>query len=284
MRFLRGVMLSLLLLIALTVASNRLLTGLWNLGENPVIVRLLGWMPDWIYPLQKPLNGRLWAAGILALLAVYWALCMAIWWRRPRPMRVRTLSGGTMLVNPGAVIKFVKMQIDGHPAVISSRVRVRQTGSSNLAVGASIDIQPIESLPVIDEQIKAAVRNGLSQVMGIEKIDEITLLLDIDQKNIALKPGPATEPEPEPPPPPRAPLYDDSKPEPAPDLAPPIEPAHEIHLDEPARDAFDSAPEPALEPPPESQLTDEERLREREKMFPGFDLAPAEPKPEDKNP
>lgn len=275
MKFLRGITLGLLLLIVLTVASNRLLTGLWNLGENPVIARLAGWMPDWIYPLQKPLNTRLWAAGILVLLAVYWVLCMAIWWRRPRPMRVRTLSGGTMLINPGAVIKFVKSQIDGHPAVISSRVRVRQTGSTSLAVSASINVQPIESLPVIDEQIKAAVRNGLSQVMGVEKIDEITLLLDIDQKNIALKPGPATEPEPEPAAPPRAPLFEESKPEPEPAAASPIEPAHEIHFDEPAKEALEPAPEPAL--------TEEERIRAQEKMFPGFDLAPEEPLPEDKN-
>ncbi len=277
MKFLRGATLSLILLVVLTLASDRTLTGLWNLGDNPVIVRMLGWMPDWLYPLQRPLNGRLWAAGILVLLAVYWALCLALWWRRPKPLRVRTLSGGTMLLNPGAIIKFVKTQIDGHPAVLSSRVRVRQTASTSLAIGASINVQPIESLPVIDEQIKAAVRDGLSRVMGVEKIDEITLLLDIDQKNIALEPGPAAEPEPEPAPPARAALLPNEpaeiEPEPP---TPPAEPAGgEIHFGGAAAEE----PEPA---PPE-----DERIREQEKMFPGFGLAdeeaPAE-KPEDKNP
>lgn len=271
MKFLRGVTLSLLLLTVLTVASNILLAGTWKLGDDPVIARLFNWAPDWLYPLQSPFNTKIWAAGILALLAIYWVLCMAIWWRRPRPLRVRTLSGGTMLLNPGAIIKFVKNQIDGHPAVISSRVRVRQTGSTSLAIGASINVQPIESLPVIDEQIKAAVRGGLSQVMGVEKIDEITLLLDIDQRNIALKPGPAVQPEPEPVPPARAPLFSEEKvrieTEPAPATS--VEPAREIHFEE-----------PTVEP----ALSEEERRREQEKMFPGFEVEPDEPKPDEQKP
>lgn len=210
MKVLRGLVLSILLLIVLAVSANRFIGGLWNLGPDPILTRLLGWMPAWMSPLGAgALAPRLWAAGILLLLTVYWVLCLAVWTRRPKPLRVRTVSGGSMLIHPGAILKFIKIQIDGHPAVISSRVRVRQTGASNLAVNAAISVQPIESLPVIDEQIKQAVRDGLSQVMGIEKIDDITLLLDIDEKNLALKPGPESEPEPEPVPPARAPLAEE---------------------------------------------------------------------------
>ncbi|MCE5229938.1 hypothetical protein LLG95_10125 [bacterium] len=271
MKFLRALSLTLLLLGVLAVALDRLLSGLWGLGVNPILGRLFAWSPALINPLTSALNAQLWAAAALMLLAIYWVLCVTIWLSRPRPLRVRTLSGGTMLIHPGAIIKFVKMQIDSHPAVISSRVRVRQTGNSNLAVGATINVQPIESLPVIDEQIKVAVRDGLSQVMGIEKIDEITLLLDIDQKNISLKPGPSAEAEPEPIPPARASLHAGQKAGTA-EAAPEPAPSHEIHFEEPAKEAPVAAPETEAEPPVEAEP---ERLRDQEQIFmPG--LAPEE--------
>lgn len=277
MKVLRAIVLTILLLIVLAVSANRFLGGLWGMGADPVLAPLFAWLPAWMNPLMPGLQIRLWAAAILFLLAVYWILCLAIWTRRPRPLTVRTLSGGTMLIHPGAILKFIKLQIDGHPAVISSRVRVRQTSNNNLAVSAGISVQPIESLPVIDEQIKQSIRDGLSQVMGIEKIDQITLLIDIDEKNLALKPGPDATPEPEPIPPARAPLAAEPATiiEPAPVAAVQETPA-EIHFEEPPKQ---TEPEPEPEP-----RTERDRLREQEQIFlpPTEDEPPLEEKPEEK--
>ncbi len=204
MKSLRTLTLLALVLILLAIGLNHALSGLWGLGADPVFSRLLGWLPEGLHPQASVEARRGWGILILGLMLAWLVLSLVLWLRRPRALRVRSTGGTIMQIHPGALIKFVRLQVESHPAVVDSRVRVRQAGGNSVSIRALVHVQPIESLPVINEQIRSMIRDGLTHVMGIEKIDDIQLTLDIDEKNLGVRPGAMTEPEAEPVPPPRA--------------------------------------------------------------------------------
>jgi hypothetical protein len=120
---------------------------------------------------------------------------------KPKAMRVRTSSGETLLIHRGALIKFVRLRVEAHPAVVTQKIRVNQAGSRGLAVTANVNVRPIQSLPAISRQLESSIREGFIQVMGIEKIDRIDVILGLDEKSMGTGPGANTvaKPEPEPP-------------------------------------------------------------------------------------
>ena len=200
MRPLRSLVQFFIQLILALIAIDAILSNLWGFSQNPVR-NLIGYYLVPTAPLSQNLAWRsLWVA-VLLLVVLYWVLSLAIWRKRPRAIQVRTSGGETMLIHPGALLKFVRLQVENHPAVVSQKVKVRQKGSRGLSVWALVNVQPIDSLPTIKRQLENSIRDGFAQVMGIEKIDEVTIVIGLDEKSLTRRPGPSARPEPKPEPP-----------------------------------------------------------------------------------
>jgi hypothetical protein len=188
------------MLILALIAIDAIFSGLWGLSQNPVR-NLIDYYLLPTNVLSQDIAWRaLWVA-VLLLVILYWVLSLAIWRKRPRAIQVRTSGGETMLIHPGALLKFVRLQVENHPAVVSQRVKVRQKGSRGLSVWAMVNVQPIDSLPTIKRQLESSIRDGFAQVMGIEKIDDVTIVIGLDEKSLTRRPGPGARPEPKPEPP-----------------------------------------------------------------------------------
>ncbi len=211
MRFLRGLLSTLTQLAVLAIGLNWALAGVFGLPANPIFGWLDARAPESLRWMFDPETAR-WYGWLLVVLVVgVWTLGLVVWTRRSKPLRIRSTAGHTMNVHPGALVKFVEMQLRGHAAVEETRqVRIRQSGSNSLSIQAEVLVKPIESLPVIDEQLKATLRDSLSTVMGVDKLDDVRLTLAIDEKSINLRPGPAVIAAPAPEPPPRGALEEES--------------------------------------------------------------------------
>ena len=140
-----------------------------------------------------------WALMGLALL--YWLSSWAVMRRRGRALNIMTNTGEAIKIHPGALLKFIRLQLQDHPAIVSQALHVRQSGANGLSITGTIGFRAIDSLPTIKRQVESTIRRGFSQVMGIEKIERIDVAWDIDDKDLSPKP-PRTypiEPSPEPP-------------------------------------------------------------------------------------
>jgi hypothetical protein len=135
-----------------------------------------------------------------------WFLSIFLWQGRTRALHVTTTGGEALLIHPGALIKFVKLQVASHPAVVSQRVRVRHKTPGGIAVWIMATVQPVDSLPNIKHQLEEMILTGMRQVLGIDRLDELTIIIGLDEKNLQHRPGPAGTPEPKPEPPVRGPL------------------------------------------------------------------------------
>lgn len=144
---------------------------------------------------------RLFWIAVFLLLALYWVVGYLVWRHRPRAIQVQTSSGESLLIHPGAILKFVRLQVASHPAVASHKVKIRQKGNRGLSIWTWVNVRPIDSLPAIKRQLEDSIREGFSQVMGIEKIDDVTIIIGLDEKSLNNRPGPAVAPEPKPEPP-----------------------------------------------------------------------------------
>jgi len=200
MKFIRFLALLALQAILALIAVDALLSDWGHFGRNP----LQHLMTARILPAGSLSDNFVWRslwALVLLLILLYWISSMAIWRRRPRAMQVRTSGGETILIHPGALLKFTRMQVESHPAVCSQKVRVRQKGNRGLSIWIWVNVTPIDSLPAIKRQIEASIRDGFAQVLGIEKIEEVTIIIGLDERNLTRRPGAkaAAEPRPEPP-------------------------------------------------------------------------------------
>lgn len=180
------------------ILADALLSGRGGLSLHPV------W--DFIWPdgrltPRTPFAEQCYLVAGLLLVALYVVTSLVIWMSKPKAMRVRTSSGETLLIHRGALIKFVRLRVEAHPAVVTQKIRVNQAGSRGLAVTANVNVRPIQSLPSISRQLESSIRDGFAQVMGIEKIDRIDVILGLDEKSMGTGPGVDTpaRPEPEPP-------------------------------------------------------------------------------------
>jgi hypothetical protein len=189
-----------LLAILLLIAVNAIFSGMWQFGEQPIQILLTTYVIP-AHLLAIPIVWRAIWLAVLLLIILYWVTSLAIWRRRPKALQVRTADGEDMLIHPGALLKFVQLQVEGHPAVTSQKVKVRQRGTRGLSILIWVDVQPIDSLPTIKRQIEKSVRDGFSQIMGIEKLDEVTIIIGLDKKNLTRRPGAqgSASPQPEPP-------------------------------------------------------------------------------------
>ena len=201
MKLIRMLALFAILAVLEMIVLDQLLSGRFGFADRPVYSAL----PELLKPVTPLSRMCFWLAfGLLPIL--YVVTNLAIWRRRPRAFRVRTAEGDTILIHPGAIINFVRQSIESHPAVVSQRVRVRQLGSRGVAVRATVNVQPTESLPRIHRQLEQSIREGFSEVLGIEKIDEITIIMGLDEKNMNRRPGATRTPKAKPEPPTRGAL------------------------------------------------------------------------------
>lgn len=205
MRPFRALLHFLITLSLFLIAVNAVFSGWWIFPPDPI----QNFITNFLVPAQDLSRNFVWRAiwaGVLVAIVLYWLLGLLLFKRRPKALQVRTAGGEMMLMHPGALLKFVRLQVESHPAVVSQRVKVRQKGSRGLSVWVWVNVRPIDSLPAIKHQIEESIRNGFSQVMGIEKIDEITTVIGLDEKSLTQRPGPALKAEPRPEPPVRGSL------------------------------------------------------------------------------
>jgi hypothetical protein len=201
MRLIRFLTLLVLQAVLLGLALHALLSG-WAPYQTWVVARVparLVAMPG------TSLHSIYWVVALLLPL-LYWVATLAIWRRRPPAVRVRTAGGDNLLIHPGAILKFVRRQVEDHPAVVSQKVRVRQSGTRGISITVYINVRPIQSLVTIKNELEASIREGFSQVMGIEKIDDIAIVIGLDDKSLNNRPGPQGEPAAKPEPPARGAL------------------------------------------------------------------------------
>lgn len=198
MRILRSFLLFLITVILLLTAVDFAASDVWGLAPHPVTQ----WVGRWLGAerLANPWVWRtFWIAAAL-LVAAVWLITIALWRRRTRPLSVRTSAGETVLIHPGALLKFVRLQVEGHPAVVAQRARVRQR-PGGLGVWIAVSVQLIDSLPNIKHQLEERIRTGFAQVLGIDRLDELTIVISPDERSLHHRPGPTGTPEPKPEPP-----------------------------------------------------------------------------------
>ena len=141
MKILRLLCLILIHLLVVFLALNVLFSGTLGLSADPV----LSWIPDKLRPSGPWVRKFYWAAALL-LPVLYWICSFVIWKGSPRALTVKSRDGGTMLIHPGALQTFVRIQLENHPAVVSHKIDVRQSGSKGISVTAMVNVEPIASL------------------------------------------------------------------------------------------------------------------------------------------
>jgi hypothetical protein len=220
MRFLQRLLLVLTLLFVFVYGLNRGLSG--RFGAHPIL-RHVPVVKTWVVaiaptteaptgsvqpgnvPILKRHEDLFWL-GTAMIPILYGLLGIVAWRRRPGAFRVQSTQGEVLLLEPAALIKFARVLVENHPAVVTHKVKVRQSGGKGLSITARVSVRPIQSLPAIRASLEQAIRDGFSRVMGIEKIDEIRIILGLDERSLGQRPGSNEEPEPRPEPPTRATL------------------------------------------------------------------------------
>lgn len=205
MRIFRGILIFLATVILFLTAFNYAASGLWGLPTHPVV----NWLERGVSSPEKlnpPVVWRTFWAATGALTVGIWLISIFLWQSRSRALPVRTTNGELVLIHPGALIKFVRLQVESHPAVVAHRARVRQKGREGLAVWVMATVRTVDTLENIKRQLEEKIRSGFAQVLGIDHIDELTVVIGLDEKNLTQRPGPSGAAAPKPEPPLRGPL------------------------------------------------------------------------------
>lgn len=198
MRVLRFLVSLLVHLLLLLIALDALLALRMPEAGHGFANALLMSIPPWLYDPASSVNHQIWWVVAMALVLASWLLAFAAVRIRPRPLRVKTPDGDSLLLDPGAIVNFTHAQIEAHPAVTKHRIKVRQVGGRSVAITARVKVIPLQSLPEIKRELEASIRDGFSQVLGIEKIDDITIILGLDEKSLGRRPGPHGKADPAP--------------------------------------------------------------------------------------
>jgi hypothetical protein len=246
-RLLQRLLLVILLLFVFLIGLDRVLAGLWGLGPHPVLAHTPG-LRFWLSA-GAGLRARVFWLG-LTLMPILYLLISLARLRRPGAFLVESSNGENLHLDPAALTKFARVQVENHPAVVAQKVAVRQSGGNSISVTARVTVRPIQSLPSIRAALERLIRDGFSQVMGIEKIDEVKIVIGLDERSIGERPGLDSAPEPRPEPPLRSEYLPPASPAPGETAASAIafEPAPEAGSaafdpeDAPAADGDEAAP------------------------------------------
>lgn len=205
MRVFRGILIFLATVILFLTAFNFAASGLWGLPAHPVV----NWLEHTVSTPEKlnpPVVWRTFWAVAGAVSVAIWLISIFLWQTRSRALPVHTTHGELVLIHPGALIKFIKLQVESHPAVVAHRARVTQKGREGLAIWVMATVRTVDTLENIKRQLEDKIREGFAQVLGIDRLDELTIVIGLDEKNLTQRPGPAGAPPPKPEPPIRGPL------------------------------------------------------------------------------
>ncbi len=202
MKLIRLISLALILLIVILGSLDVLFGNLLGLPAHP----FWGWLPEALRSDSRFLQ-RLYATLALALPIAYLTATWLIWKSSSEAIKVQSRSGGLILLHPATLQRFVRTQLDTHPAVVShGKIDVHQSGRKGVGVDAMVNVEPIAALHSIQTELESSIRDGLVQIMGIEKVGDIKIVLGIDEKSMKRRPGSSARPRPKPEPPTRAPL------------------------------------------------------------------------------
>lgn len=163
-----------------------------NTQSAPAVLDATGQMVVPPIPYTPYYQSKLFWWVVLIVPVLSWILLLLRWGSRgPRAFEVRTSSGESILIHPGAIANFASARIEDHPAVSRHTIKVRQSGGKRIALVAQVRLAPNHSWVEASRQIEQSIRDGFAQVMGIEKIDKIELILGQDRKDMMVRPGPA---------------------------------------------------------------------------------------------
>jgi hypothetical protein len=199
-------LLTIVFLVVLVVGLNHALSDFWKFGPHPVLDPFFAVMPWLQHPGFDP-NHRLFWLALGMIPVVYWGITYYQWRSTPGVFRVKAAEGEALLLEPGALIRFARQQVESHPAVVGQKVRVRQSGGRGLSLTANVRVRPIQSLTSIREGLKKLLCDGFVQVMGIQiRPDDIEVIFGLDNSPVGERPGIEGDAEPRPEPPTRAAL------------------------------------------------------------------------------
>lgn len=121
-----------------------------------------------VYPFIKVF----WAVLFLLPL-LHWATVLAIRTRR-RSIPIKTSSSETISIYQTAIVQFVGNALSEIPAIVGHRVRVKQIGDG-LGLRIFVKLRPVDHIPSVQAQIENVVRRRVNELLGIEKIREISV-------------------------------------------------------------------------------------------------------------
>lgn len=169
MRWIAFVTVFLIELIVVALAANGVLSGLFKLGENPV----LNLLPEAVLPLGPGTTRTYWA--FLLLLPVLHALVVIQMWKNGRSVSFKTSQSDTVSLTRKAIIQCIKNELSGVEAISKHAVAIKQIGSRAIDLHIELKVRPIENIPELQARIARSVRRSLSEILGIENIRKIRI-------------------------------------------------------------------------------------------------------------
>jgi hypothetical protein len=184
MKIIQGIVSFIVHLLLLLIAVDATWMIFKGLDYHPLGAILLNSLPEGITPVTRGQFIYYWF-GAVALILISLIAHYSGWKSgRHKGIRVKTVEGETMLLNPASLNSFVKVQVENHPSVVAHNLRVKQSGSKGLSVSGSVTVQPTRSLPEIEYELVTLIRQGFERVMGIKKINDVTLVLSVTKKDM----------------------------------------------------------------------------------------------------
>lgn len=190
----RIVVIALMEIAVLGLGLNGMLSGVWEFSKDPIISYLpmlnrRGAVAVTPENAVEPLPGvrpepsvsaidvypgiRAYWAALFLLPILHWATLLAIRQRR-RSIPIKTSSSETISIYQSAITQFVGSALGEIPAIIGHRVRVKRV-RDGLGLRIFVRLRPVDHIPTVQAQIEDVVRRRVTELLGLEKIYEISV-------------------------------------------------------------------------------------------------------------
>lgn len=167
MRFLSKLIVLVIEIVAVAMALNALLGGLFGLPESPVVALL----PEAVRPMG-PWGVRFYWLGLLALPILHLLILVSIY-RRSRAIVFKTSPTDSLSLNRSAVIQCVRTELAEEPAIVKHKVILSQAGRRAVDLRVELKVKPIENIPEMQARLGRQIRRALSDVLGLENVRHI---------------------------------------------------------------------------------------------------------------
>lgn len=168
----------------LALGLNGMLGGWWVFPKDPIlslispskdsaaIVATHRGAPAVVPEAVHPQARAYWTAFFLLPL-LHWATILSVRVKR-RSIPIKTTSSESISIYESAIVQFVGSALGEIPAIVGHRVRVRQL-RDGLSMRIFVKLRPVEHIPTVQSQIEDVVRRRVAELLGIQKIHEITV-------------------------------------------------------------------------------------------------------------